>query len=256
MKTFIKKLTLKLTAKVFDLFLLNEESLSVFCFHAVGQGKDKYSVSEKTFKSTVLTLMRDFQFVSVNSVLIKNRLKKKQAILTFDDGYKGILNVSDFLKKHKISPTLFVMSDLNNIDRDELGNNEKLLSVQEIKKLHRAGWTIGCHSATHTDFSNLSNKEIKKEIIQSKKDLEKALGFKIKYFAYPKGYSSAKILTAVKKAGYSAAFCANSGIITKNENRFTLPRFVMEKKEIFTTPFSFLYSTHVLRTLKETIYGN
>jgi len=47
------------------------------------------------------------------------------------------------------------------------------------------------------------------------KELEKNLGFRIDYFAYPKGIYNKKIIDAVKKAGYKGAFAVKEGSLSR-----------------------------------------
>jgi len=67
------------------------------------------------------------------------------------------------------------------------------------------------------------------EIIYAKKNLEKKLGFKIEYFAYPKGIYNDQIIDAVKKAGYKAAFAVKEGSLSLKTDQFTIPRTVINK---------------------------
>ena len=74
------------------------------------------------------------------------------------------------------------------------------LSTLDLKGLKKSGWTVGCHSSSHTDFSKLDSKQIKWEVVNSMKILENELGFKINYFSYPKGRYSKEILSVFLQA--------------------------------------------------------
>ena len=59
---------------------------------------------------------------------------------------------------------------------------------KDIQFLINTGHTIGCHSATHQILSKIiSEKELRKELLNSKNNLEKIFDIKIKHFAFPFG---------------------------------------------------------------------
>src|SRR6185436_13924958 len=61
------------------------------------------------------------------------------------------------------------------------------MSWEDLQSLLAAGHTIGSHTLSHQRLSMISNDERKKEIIDSGDVLEKRLGTKIRWFAYPFG---------------------------------------------------------------------
>jgi peptidoglycan/xylan/chitin deacetylase (PgdA/CDA1 family) len=194
--------------------------------------------------------------VSLDEITDKSKRLKPAVSLTFDDGYRDVLKVKGFLKENNIPATIFVLSDPKSVNREELDNDRELLSIHEVKKLKDEGWTIGCHSATHANFLELDKTAVQKEIYTAKANLEKAIGTEIKYFAYPKGVNSRKLQNAVNNAGYFAAFTANPGIVEKSTNIFALPRFVMEKKNIFQIPYSFTEIVDQFRKARGITYAN
>jgi peptidoglycan/xylan/chitin deacetylase (PgdA/CDA1 family) len=110
------------------------------------------------------------------------------------------------------------------------------LTIEQIKKIKNdEGWEIGFHTNTHTNLNKLNDAKLKKEIIEGKRNLEKKLGFKIRYFAYPMGEYSDKVINIVKKAGFEAAFTTDGGAFSlKNEkDRFTIDRVCLEGRLSF-----------------------
>jgi len=84
----------------------------------------------------------------------------------------------------------------------------KYIGEEELKELAEYGMDIGCHSKTHCDLTtNLTDKQLREEIIESKKHLEK-LNFKVRTFIYPYFTWNDDVLNYVKEAGY---VCARSG---------------------------------------------
>ena len=123
------------------------------------------------------------------------------------------------------------------------------MTIKEIQNLKKSGWTIGSHSKTHADFFALSKEQIQQEIIGSKKELEKTLKSKIKYFAYPKGRYTEEVLKTVKKAGYRLALSMDSDRIDKKTSRYTVPRVGVDRTHSLNE-FRMLFIPSVVATKK------
>lgn len=250
MKLIFKNIIILVVGKIWFGLALQQRSRIILCFHGIGNKGNKYTVKKSRFISIVNKLSKNYRFVGIHELLNSNT-KANLAAITFDDGYKNILLVKDYLQKKNISPTVFIISNRKEAKVVELDSNNALLDITEIKDLINLGWTIGSHSATHANFENLNPKELESEINNSKKELEKRLKIKIEYFAYPKGYCSKKIVSSVKKAGYRYGFTTAPQDAAR-ALPFEIPRFVIEKSDIFGEfPYSFAMPIQFLRrTLK------
>ena len=214
------------------IFWLDKKTISILCYHSISNDKSIYSVGKKEFEQQMEKIARHAKFVSLSEILefVEGKeINGPLVSITIDDGYADAVEILPIVKKYNIPVTLFVLSNPQNADRYELDNKQKLLNWEQIKYLHSQGWEIGSHSATHTDFKTLTDEEIEKEVIDSKKTLEKKLGFKINYFAYPKGIYNSKIIEAVKKAGYKGSFAVSPGCISKSSDKWSLPRTIVDK---------------------------
>ncbi|MBI2621970.1 MAG: polysaccharide deacetylase family protein [Candidatus Levybacteria bacterium] len=245
---FIRSLIVNFDYILGSLLGINKDYLSILCFHSISDGGNRYSIGLTDFKRELKTISQNANFVNIDEaieVIGGQRVEKPSVVLTFDDGYKDALKVVPLIKEYQIPAVIFILSDRKNANRKELDNKTKLLSTEEIKQLVKEGWTIGCHSATHADFTSLSPSQIKKEIIDSKKSIEKEIGIKIKYFAYPKGVLSDEIIKAVKKAGYIAAFGVWPGNVERGSNKWNIPRIVIDASHSLVD-FPAIYSPSVL----------
>lgn len=209
---------------------VDSRTMSILCYHSISSDHGRYSIPLSDFHNHIKILQNNGRFISIDDALYSgSHTAHPRYVLTFDDGYKDVLQVLPFTKKYGIPVALFVMSDSKNVNRKELDHSGRLLSAEDIRKLYKEGWTIGCHSATHADFSTLSEKELYREIAAAKTMLEKQLGAPVRYFAYPKGVYSERVMQAVKKAGYKAAFAAFPGVIGRKTDMFAYPRIVIDK---------------------------
>jgi len=123
------------------------------------------------------------------------------------------------------------------------------LSEEELITLRASGGEIGAHTMTHPILASQSSKNAGDEIRLSKSVLEKALGTTVQAFAYPFGMPQLDFSTrdseTVKQAGFSLAFAANAGFVTRNSDRFALPRIGigrMSRAQFATTISGALHS--------------
>ncbi|MEA1926201.1 MAG: polysaccharide deacetylase family protein, partial [Patescibacteria group bacterium] len=231
---FLRKTIYGLLALI-DKVFSRQEQVIVLCYHSIGEGDFYFSTSQAEFKKQIDLLIKkgydslsptDFQSWLENGA---EKLSTPKFLLTFDDGYRDVLAIKDFLREKGIKPIMFVLSDEEKVSKEELGAEKSLLSKEEILELKKNGWEIGSHGATHGDFEKMGRGELENEIAGSKKKLEEKLGFAIDYFAYPKGVYDKTILDLVASAGYKLAFSMDDGSIFFQTNRYTIPRIGINK---------------------------
>lgn len=219
------------------LFLTKEKGIVVFCYHSVANDSWRYSVDLAEVQRQIKYLLESHRAISVEELMLhingKNIIKEPAFLLTFDDGYRDLLTIKPFLTENAVQPVVFVLADTEHAVRAELDNEYPFLSVPELKELQAAGWDIGCHSATHPDFSKLSPQSLVSEIAGAKKELEEKLGSIVKYFAYPKGAHSAEITARVLEAGYQAAFTMDNGYVSANSDLLIVPRIGVDRSHSF-----------------------
>lgn len=215
------------------MFLGRKTNLVILCYHSIGNDDWRFTVSFNELKKQITYLKKDFTFISVDDLNKyldgKKKLNKQSVLLTFDDGYQNLMQTNEYFKKMNINPVLFVVSEPKNINRTEVNNNLKLLTIKQIKILKQSGWVIGNHSATHANFKKLNAREIKKEVVDSKSHLERLLHFKVKYFSYPKGVYNKSIIRSVEKTKYSLGFSMDDTKINNDSNLLILPRVGVDK---------------------------
>lgn len=176
----------------------------ILCYHSIGNTGWRFSTKVEDFKKQLHFLRKHYKLVSLHTLLSD---EKGGVHLTFDDGYKDVMtNALPLIEKIKVKATMFVLADYKKADRTELDNSLEIIDYNQVQFLRTKGWEIGCHTKTHANLANITDSQLQEEIIGSKKLLEKKLGFPVKYFAYPKGIYSNRIVDFVEKAGYKAAF--------------------------------------------------
>ena len=103
----------------------------------------------------------------------------------------------------------------------------RLLRLAELKQLAEAGMSIGAHTLSHPVLSFCSDEEARREIQESKLNLERALGRPVWAFAYPFGNPSTmgeRELRLAREAGFACAFLNVEHWDAGPANPFALPR--------------------------------
>lgn len=149
----------------------------------------------------------------------KNILPENPVILTFDDGYRDFYtDVFPILKKYKVKAIAYIVP--NFLDKP---NN---MDTWMLKELVKSGLVeIGAHSMNHSYLTELPQKSVEYEVVESKKYLEKILGIPIVSFAYPYGAFDNQTIKIIQDAGFKTAVTTIDGNLVMDINRFFLYRF-------------------------------
>ena len=198
------------------------------CYHGVGSQGDYYSLRKSKFIKQLKYLVENYKALSLgdvgNIVDGDKKINKNSFVLTFDDGYRGLLNIKEEIKKLNIKPIIFVLASPDKVDREELANNEIFLSNDDIRVLLADGWGLGCHGMKHKNLFSLNDCELKEEIEKAREILQKEFNVDVESYAYPKGRYNKKIIKIVKDAGFKMAFSMDDGFISSDIDFFNIPR--------------------------------
>ena len=221
----------------FDALFRRRAMVTVLCYHDIASDDWRFSTDRDAFIKQIDFLKKSYTFIGLSDLLdylqSKKQITSPSIVLTFDDGYKGVLGIVPYLEKSGIKPTMFLIASARKRDTHALATDRAILTNNEIKQLIAAGWEIGCHSRTHRDFINLTSNEITYEVVKAKKILEENLHMNIDYFSYPKGKYNADIVSKVKDAGYTLAVTMNDGTITNTCDYFQIPRVGVDRSHTF-----------------------
>lgn len=133
--------------------------------------------------------------------------------ITFDDGFACVIeNALPELIKHRIPATIFIPTGylgrhpewVNDQDYEE--RNEMVMTSKQLFEFPSGLISIGSHSVTHRMISSLTEEEARRELYQSRNELESLLGRKIKHFAFPYGNFNLKVVEWAREAGYERVF--------------------------------------------------
>ena len=207
--------------------------IPVLVYHSISDDKSNLSLKINNFETQIKFLNKSgFKTVSFDEI---DRNKKKQIIITFDDGYKDTCQFAlPILKKYNFKATCFLVSNLigkkNSWDKlreDFISKN--LMNTEDINEWIKNGMSIGSHSHNHADLTKLNEFELEKDLDFSKKTLEDKFGKKINNFCYPFGKVNKPVYDAVKKKFKTAVTINRSRYETNKHNLLLIPRIDMGK---------------------------
>lgn len=112
--------------------------------------------------------------------------------ITFDDGWMDVYQHGfPIMAAADIPGTAFIVTDW--IGGVGGSNNAPCMDVEELLDLQANGWTIGSHTLSHPNLTQISLEEAKEEMSASKAALE-AIGIDCSTFAYPYGHYNASLV--------------------------------------------------------------
>lgn len=189
-------------------------------------------VSKENFSDHINFLIKKYKI----GLLKERNFKEKQIYITFDDGYQdNYINALPILEKYKCPATFYVtankIGDSDPFYWDNKMTKARALTHKELVALSQSPLIeIGAHTLSHERLSTLQIDEQKREIIYSKKKIEKIINQEVVGFSYPFGSRTDfnnDTLKIVREAKYGYA-CANwPGFITGRTDKFMLPRIIV-----------------------------
>jgi peptidoglycan/xylan/chitin deacetylase (PgdA/CDA1 family) len=146
-------------------------------------------------------------------------LPRRPILITFDDGYRdNYVNASPVIARLDMRATAYVISGrISNGDRS-------FLTWPQLRRLERRGVEIGSHTVSHRSLTSLSTTQARAELVRSRRVLERRLGHRVPWLAYPFGAYNGRIESLARRAGYLLAVTTVHGTRHSARRPFALPR--------------------------------
>lgn len=156
-------------------------------------------------------------------------LPTKPCLITFDDGRADFLDgAMPQLERHGMPATMYMVSGLIGGRSSWLPMTEErdqpMLGWHDLRAIDAAGIEIGAHSDTHVELDIVRSGRLDAEVADSRARLSDGLGTAVRSFAYPHGYHSARVVHAVRGAGYDSAVAVKDRWSHDDDDRFALAR--------------------------------
>jgi peptidoglycan/xylan/chitin deacetylase (PgdA/CDA1 family) len=155
--------------------------------------------------------------------------------LSFDDGFRDVAeNALPVLAEYGFRATVFVATAVAD-GRASFSWYERqppLLGWDEIAVLDRGGTLcFEPHSLTHPNLLRLGEAAARREIAESRAELEERLGRVATVFCYPAGVFSERERRLAEEAGFTAAVSCEPGANTASTDRFALHRIQIDRRD-------------------------
>ncbi|WP_425060227.1 hypothetical protein SCACP_09000 [Sporomusa carbonis] len=218
-----------------------EAGIPVLLYHHVGYddgGLPRLTITADEFdRQMSLFHQAGFETISPEQLIAYMKgemvsLPEKPIMFTFDDGYDdNYAYALPILQKYGFKGVFCVVGI--NVDRN------RRLSAKQIREIAQAGFSIGGHSMTHRDLTQLTGTELKDEIYDNKRQLEQITGREAVFFSYPYGFYNLSVWEAVEASGYQGAFTTLSGLNKPGRDNI----FLLRRIPVFnTTDFDTLFA--------------
>jgi peptidoglycan/xylan/chitin deacetylase (PgdA/CDA1 family) len=151
-------------------------------------------------------------------------LPSKPIIISVDDGYvDDVRTILPDLQRWHMVATFFVITGRT--------TEPGFVSDAQIRELDGAGMDIGDHTAHHLNLPLLTPAELQSEIAGSRAALERVLGHRVYYFAYPFGAFNDAVVQEVRAAGLTMAYTTAGGTRESTTAPLTMPRIHVGRSE-------------------------
>jgi len=214
------------------------QPVPILTYHNIGEApagathRGLYLTADK-FRAHLDILERHgYRGVSMEQGLavLRGERRDRIAIITFDDGYVDTFEEAlPALQAKGFTATCYFVSgrlgSFNAWDSDEVRIQKPLMNLRCARQWLAAGMGIGSHTVSHPRLTQLDQRSMQREIVESKKLLEQSLGTSVDHFCFPYGDHDAACVQAVIDAGYSTAVTTQRARVDRGTRLHALPRF-------------------------------
>ncbi|WP_025640609.1 polysaccharide deacetylase family protein [Schnuerera ultunensis] len=157
-------------------------------------------------------------------------LPEKTVVITFDDGYlSNALYAYPIMQKYNFRGTIFMLGyRVDGVQVPFDPSDTQSLSIYEAYKYEDVfdyeSHTYELHDVNDKGEKLLISSEeeiILQDLIKSKELVD------AKYFAYPYGKYNENTIQYLKQTGYDMAFTIEAGYVTRESDKYDLPRFAI-----------------------------
>ncbi len=193
--------------------------LVVLCYHGVSETwPDDTAVTPEAFAAQVrLFAERGYRGATFTEAVGKVP-PGKTVVVTFDDAATSVLrHAKPVLDELGLPGTVFVPTDYPDSGRPmswagldiwvggEWEPELECMGWGQLRELADAGWEIGSHTCSHPRLEELEPADLERQLRESKRFCEEAMGRPCTSIAYPYGNGDPGVAAATGAAGYLAA---------------------------------------------------
>jgi peptidoglycan/xylan/chitin deacetylase (PgdA/CDA1 family) len=211
----------------------------VLCYHAVSADwRHELSVTPGAVEGQVRwALRRGYRPATAAQVAAGSG---KLLHVTFDDAFRSVLAGVEVLERLGVRGSVYACTafaadgrpfDGGKLAPEAAAHPDELatLTFDALAELADRGVEIGSHTISHPRLTELADDELRRELVDSRAELEDRLGRSCVFLAYPFGGEDERVRRATRAAGYAGAFSL-PGRQSPREP-FGLPRVGLYRKD-------------------------
>jgi peptidoglycan/xylan/chitin deacetylase (PgdA/CDA1 family) len=206
----------------------------ILTYHAVEAGPPPLCIEPSLFRSHLDCLQaggaRTLTLSELAAAVRARRVPPRSVAITFDDGFESIAKTAaPMLAERGQSATVFCVAGHLGAENDwptqpPAAPRRRLADPPMLAELAEAGHEIGSHGMEHFPLGQASEERAAVELVDSKRELERAIGVPVRSFALPYGERPTTAGRAQLRATYSAACAGGMRRVTAEADVFELPR--------------------------------
>ena len=235
--------------------IIQKNRITILLFH---------DISPETAEFTFQFLQKKYNIIDLNDLLNAIDYKKlislpkKALIITFDDGHIGNYKLFPLIKKHNIPVSIFLCAAIINTNRNfwftykpsegKKGELKKIINTERLAILNKFGYNqeeehetpqalnksqilemrehinFQSHTLFHPILTQCSYEDAKKEIVDSKKLLEKDYDLNVTAISYPNGDYTKREIEIARESGYYCGVTVDYGFNNIETDVYKLKR--------------------------------
>lgn len=219
---------------------MSAHGTTVLMYHRVGDVRNdreaRYAIRPDAFRTHMEALADEGRrAVSIDALCDSLEggppLSERAFVLTFDDGFRDVReHALPVLERRGWPLTVFVVTGLIGGDdawtrgSSPCHRTYPLLDAEEIRDMQQRGVSFHSHTRSHASLPSLGDRELERELVDSRASLGSLLGCEVRYLAYPFGHHDDRIVAAARTAGYRAAFSTQPGFNRRGDDRYRIRR--------------------------------
>lgn len=139
-------------------------------------------------------------------------------VISFDNGYTSQYHVAMPVLRH------YHWHGVENIQLTGLPRSQGGLSRRATERLVARGWEVDTQGFSHADLVKLDDAALRREVAASRRVVSRRYGVPVNWFCYPSGHYDARVVAAVRAAGYRGATTVSPGWARVGDDPYRLPR--------------------------------
>jgi peptidoglycan/xylan/chitin deacetylase (PgdA/CDA1 family) len=145
------------------------------------------------------------------------RPEERLVALTFDDGFADVYREAyPVMQEMGFTGSVFLPTAHIGDHRKSFKEAECLI-WDEVRELHRAGWSFGSHTVNHPQLHDCTWDDIEAELSISREEIENELAAPVTTFAYPYAFPQSdrnftdRLIDILNRTGYTASVTTRVG---------------------------------------------